>query len=372
MNEKLASALLKKDAMQWRIDRWTNERKILEKLTEYKYDEYQQYSPGHRFVESLYLWLKQFSLISEREEAYKFIKKKLIFISFAELDHIIKMTYPDVVEKFLIKKIVEMNSSLNPYFINQLHKNKQIENLCDRCLFLGLSDGARIDIFRRHSKLNHEQVYPIYQISNEKTDELLEKLHENLKSKKIIDYNNQRFKIVFLIDDFSASGLSFIRCKDGKFKGKIKKFFEPIEKSKHICKLFDKPLIICVLLYIATKTARQHIEEEAKKYFEPHAQITFSVLVAYEIDDGEIAITKEKNSALFNIAKKYYDPKIEEKDSYQTGDTSYPFLGYHGCALPLALYHNCPNNSLNILWYDPQEYDVRGLFPRVERFPKRE
>ena len=141
-----------------------------------------------------------------------------------------------------------------------------------------------------------------------------------------------------------------------------------IPVTELIALLFLRSLL-AFLLYIATKTAKQHIENEAKKYFCSHTNITFNVLVVYEIDDQQIAITKEKNPNLFKIAENYYDPKIEKKRSYQTGDTSNPFLGYNGCALPIVLHHNCPNNSLNILWYDPQEYDIRGLFPRIERFP---
>ena len=370
MNERLASSLLKEDAMKWEDDRWTEERKVLEKMTSYKYDEYQQYSPGHRFIESLYLWLIQFT-IPERENAYEFIKRKLIFFSFAELDHIIKMTYPDGIEKFLMKQTVSSNPSLNPYNVNQLSQSKEFESLRDQCLFLGLSDGARIDVFRRHSKLDHEQVYPTYQISNEKTDEFLDELNKKLKEKEIDECEKHKFKIVFLIDDFSASGRSFIRYENKKFKGKIKKFYDPIVNSEHPSKLFEKSLIICVVLYIATKSARQHIENEAKKYFKSYVDVTFKVLIIHEIDDAEIALTKEKEPEFYNIAKKYYDSKIEEKTSYQTGDMTYPFLGYNGCALPIVLHHNCPNNSLNILWYDPQDYDARGLFPRTERFPKR-
>ena len=94
--------------------------------------------------------------------------------------------------------------------------------------------------------------------------------------------------------------------------------------------------------------------------------------MVHEIDDQRIALTKENDLDMYKITESYYDPKIEEKTSYQTGNMTYPFLGYNGCALPIVLHHNCPNNSLNILWYNPQEYKIRGLFPRTERFPKRE
>src|SRR5215208_5206453 len=70
-----------------------------------KYDEYQQFFPGRRFVESLALWLKQFSTKEERIAAYDLVKRNLIFISIAQMDHFIEMCYPDLILPILTNKL---------------------------------------------------------------------------------------------------------------------------------------------------------------------------------------------------------------------------------------------------------------------------
>ncbi len=59
MRDELAEALLAK-VMGWTDEEKALERPILQDLARYKYDEYQQYAPGRRFIESLALWLRQF------------------------------------------------------------------------------------------------------------------------------------------------------------------------------------------------------------------------------------------------------------------------------------------------------------------------
>lgn len=41
-------------------------------------------------------------------------------------------------------------------------------------------------------------------------------------------------------------------------------------------------------------------------------------------------------------------------------------LGFAGCALPVVLSHNTPNNAVYLLW-GPEQYTYPGLFPRVVR-----
>lgn len=364
MNENLAKKLLKTDAMQWTDLEWTGERKFIENFSNYKYDEYQQYAPGRRFVENLYLWLKQFPTITERKIAYEYIKHNLIFISTPELDHLIKMSYRDLILGYLIKKLKIINPSIDANKVVQTVKSKEFAILREQCLFLGLSDGAKIDIFRRHSGLDHEQVYPTYLIADAKTKEFLEKLNERLKNYGIKE--ESKFKIVFLVDDFSASGLSFIRKEKDKDKGKIPKFFTPIKEKSFVSQLFEDKITICVLLYIATTKAKEHIIKSGKEFF-ANSNVDFDVKVVQEIPDGKI--DENVNKSFFKMIQVYYDPEIENNESFNIGDISLPYLGFDGCGLSIVLSHNCPNNSMPILWYHPDYYKYRGLFPRVERFP---
>ena len=61
MRDLLAESLLAK-VMGWSPHEVAGERVLLKILGDYKYDEYQQFSPGMRFVESLAQWLEQFNL----------------------------------------------------------------------------------------------------------------------------------------------------------------------------------------------------------------------------------------------------------------------------------------------------------------------
>jgi hypothetical protein len=85
MRDVLAERLLAR-VMNWKPEDVARERPDLQEMATYKYDEYQQFSPGMRFVESLALWLNQFKSFEERGTAYEFVKKRLVFLSSAEVN----------------------------------------------------------------------------------------------------------------------------------------------------------------------------------------------------------------------------------------------------------------------------------------------
>ena len=63
MKEALAEKLLAR-VLGWDQEVMSQERPVLLNLAAYKYDEYQQFSAGSRFIESLTLWLNQFKQLS--------------------------------------------------------------------------------------------------------------------------------------------------------------------------------------------------------------------------------------------------------------------------------------------------------------------
>ena len=362
MRDSLVKTLLAK-VTDWESEELTKERLDLQLLSEYKYDEYQQFSPGMRFIESLSLWLNEFDVDGNQKHImYNLIKKRLIFISTAELHHLIKMVYPDYVKPFLINHIAS-ELKIPDFFIKKIINDKKFQNLHRKCLFLGLSDGARTDLFRRFSELEHEQIYSTYLITKEKSNELLEELNKKNPKK------DQKFEIVFLIDDFSASGISYIR-KDaqGEFHGKIQKFLKQLkeDESNFVRNIFDmKNLKVCIILYIATKKAKDRIEKELKS-FTKSEKIDFKVMVIQEIDDS-VTLTDKKLNKLVPVLKKKFDSKILT-EHYKKGKFEKPYLGFDECGLPLVLSHNCPNNSLPIIWHQTKDKKYRALFPRQQRF----
>src|SRR5262245_2298245 len=103
MRDELAEGLLAK-VMGWSDEEKAKERPILQDLARYKYDEYQQYAPGRRFIESLALWLRQFATNAERRIAYDFVRKRVCFISSAEMRHLVELAFPVVIRPLLIEK----------------------------------------------------------------------------------------------------------------------------------------------------------------------------------------------------------------------------------------------------------------------------
>lgn len=335
MKDYLAKRLLAK-VTDWDPTELTEERLALQLLSEYKYDEYQQFSPGMRFIESLSLWLNQFDNDKNQKNlAYNLIKKHLIFVSTSELHHLIKMTYTDYIKPYLIKHVADELDIPN-FLIKKITNEQKFKILVRECLFLGLSDGARTDLLRRFSGLKHEQVYPTYLITKEKSGELLEELNEEITINK---FGNEKFKIVFLIDDFSASGISYIREEDpGEFHGKIQKFLKQLEEKEDehnfVRNLFDmENLKICIILYIATKKAKKKIELELTE-FAKSEKINFQVIVIQEIDDS-VTLNNEKLGELAPVLEEKFDPKILTKH-YKKGKIDRPYLGFDECGLPIV------------------------------------
>jgi len=155
VKDALAENLLA-HVLGWNPEDMARERPLLQAMASYKYDDYQQFSPGMRFVESLARWLAAFPTTVERSTAYDFIKKRLIFCSAVEINHLVEMAYPDHIRPFLIRSIAR-EISVNPRHVARITNGEAFRIRQRQRLFLGLSDGARIAEFRRANReLNNE------------------------------------------------------------------------------------------------------------------------------------------------------------------------------------------------------------------------
>ena len=231
MKAELAESILKA-VVEWDVDRLAKELQDIQVISEYKYNDYQQYTHGMRYVESLALWLRKFS-VAEREVAYSLIKKRLVFISEEQMRQLISVSFAMCMKEYLLKQTQRYclkNNLLN------IDKRKKIFNIMERqTLFLGLSDGSHMDYFRRqNSHLSNEQVFVNYDFSKERADGMKKDLQKDLKelckeSQYTLNENDIEFRTFFLIDDFSASGISYIRKEDNEWRGKIPKFYSLLE-----------------------------------------------------------------------------------------------------------------------------------------------
>jgi hypothetical protein len=364
MNDENAQQLLAK------VMGWTDQESVLkyvpvlQLLSAFKYDRYQRFAPGQHFVESLALWLRQFDL-SDRKAALDFVVEKLIYFSDQELSHLVQISYPDIISNERMRIVAE-ELGVPRHRVGAIANHKRFAELQIKSLYLGLSDGARTNELRRASnnEIGNEQIWHAYELGDDKSGDMVKELEASLKGK---GYPNSRprFNLVWLIDDFSGSGNTYIRYDLEKkdFKGKLKKIYDQLNRGD----LVDTTNYeVFLLLYVATRQAIDHIEYWADRFTSErgYKPLHVRVLCPIERDDK---ITPQNYPSLQAILsnEKYCDQRVADKH-FLIGGTSDARLGFAGCALPLVLFHNTPNNALYMLW-GPEWTDFRGLFPRVSR-----
>ena len=366
MRDYLAEKLLAK-VMGWNPEDVAKERPILQALAAFKYDGYHQYSPGMRFIESLACWLEQFDSGQKRKAAYQFVRSRLIFISDSEIEHLVSIAFRDVIRPFLMKQAAS-RMNIAKTAINQIEKSMDYRILLRQSLFLGLSDGAHVDLYRRSEpSISQEQVWLTYDASLGKTEELLAKLENDLEGilGKKTDAAEKIFRTVFLLDDFTGSGISYMRRDSDDFGGKIFKTLSSLYTGNLSTLVRMKDLNIYIILLIATNEAISHIKKIVDEWSEEtKTECNLEVVPIQEIPDSvKIGFVDDEN--IIDILKDYFDDSIID-EHYLKGKHDRPYLGFNECALPLVLSHNTPNNSVPLLWLENDRKYI-GLFPRVAR-----
>ena len=355
MREALAERLLA-EVMQWSPVDVVSERPVLQALASYKYDHYQQFSAGMHFIESLASWLNKFD-VSDRPVAYSFVKDKLIFISEAEMRHLVGLTFPDFVRPILTNKVAS-NIGLPEHAVTRILNSYEFSQMKRKALFLGLSDGARMDLLRRVAGLSNEQVHATYQLSDDKAMDMAQQLRDDLGTP------DERFETLFLIDDFSGSGDSILRFEDGHLKGKANKCLSTLLERNTTTQLLDLgSLEVYVVLYIATEDAVNQLERRIKECW-PTGFPQCSIVPVY-VMATDIKVTNHTAPDFDDLLHKYYDESIFDRHLEKGGPDA--IHGYANCSLPLILAHNTPNNTVYLLWATKENLKTKALCPRVSR-----
>lgn len=361
MKQDLAESLLVK-VMGWPNDRVVEELPRLDRMARFKYDEYQQFGPGQKFLEALCLWLAQFKTPEEREAAFAFVRRRLVFISGADMRHLVEVSFPDVVRPMLIAGAAA-RANISPHRVTQVLGDPAYRSALRSTLFLGLSDGSRMDIFRRAAGLDNEQVWQAYEMSAAKSAGMLKDL------RKALDDETACFERVILIDDFSASGISYARKEPEGWKGKAIKALQQFAGTGDARDLVAYAKIeMHIVLYVATRAAVDYIRKELATYAAEQSIPPPVVTAVYELPP-ELPLNDVDDAAFLQLVDSddYY--RTRGLDSHEAkGKTTTVKRGFAACGLPVALAHNCPNNSVYLLWADPLEAgSARGLFPRIVR-----
>lgn len=378
MNDDLSKRVLGQ-IMGWDDDRARDEYRWLEFFSAIKYDGYRDFQAGMRFIESLVTWLQQFEL-TERETAYKFVRDRLVFIGVSETQHLVEQFYPKIAHDRLTRAIASRHGVAPWVAMSRPNLRSEVELLRRKTLFLGLSDGARIDTLRHSNvgRLSNEQVAATTQLDPDKWNDLLGDLRTSLNDPEA------RFEMVYLIDDFTATGTSFLRYDTEKnvWKGKLTRFRDSISQhfrdSNALVRddLFAPDWTLCVHHFIASHSAEKKVRASIAESAEFYSDAGWaSVHVSFGSVLPEDLPVRDENSGdadFLTLARKYYDPGIETVHT-KVGGVERIDLGYGGCALPVVLEHNTPNNSVALLWAESNGKDspptpaMRPLFRRRQR-----
>jgi hypothetical protein len=378
MDQRLGLDILSR-IMNWSDDRARREFAWLRLMARLKYDGYRDFLAGVRFIESLATWLQQFAL-EERETAYSFVRNQLVYVGPAEMQRLVEAFYPRTVQSRLLQ-CVSNSLGVPKYRIwAEAAAAGEFERLKRKTLFMGLSDGARIDIFRHANErvLANEQIVVAAQLDTEKWQDLLEKLREELNDPIA------KFGLVYLVDDFMGTGTTFLRFHKGRWTGKLIRFMDSVHSAAEAMDgsmPFQEGWELCVHHYIASHTAAHQIQAravEARQIFSEkqsfrtvHCSFGMVLPPDLPIDSDPV-----HHGAFIELTKKYYDPILRTRHT-DVGGKTHLGLGYGGCALPLVLEHNTPNNSVALLWADTnggvreggiEAPPMRALFRRRQRY----
>lgn len=378
MNQELALNTLS-TIMGWGDEQARQEFDWLKLMARLKYDGYRDFQAGVRFIESLATWLQQFKN-EHRPIAYQFVRQALVYIGPTEMQKLVEQFFPHTVRDRIMRLVANAQAIPTYHILSNADALTAIELLRRKTLFLGLSDGARIDAIRHVNSgvLSNEQLVLTAQLDVDKWKDLLKDLRADTGDV------GAKFRLAYLIDDFMGTGTSFLRYSDEKNKwvGKLVRFQESLKAAADRMENdfpFENGWELCVHHYIATTKAKKDLAARLKNYQENKSghcpsqiHLSFGTVLPPEFPiDARGTIFAD----FIQLTRDYYDPGIQTKHT-DVGGVQHLGLGYGGCGLPLILDHNTPNNSVALLWAETDggvreggvvASPMRSLFRRRQR-----
>lgn len=280
-------------------------------------------------------WLNNFTKKDEKLNALYLLSKFMYFGS-TEIKEMLKSMYRDFIKYPLVQKIRKNNNNTTDLSII----NSEFESEIASTRFMALGNPSE------------SSAHLLYYFRQE--NDLYRNLFVDLNS--ILKINGDKIELepsslrrIILIDDFSGGGTQALRYS--------KNFLERI-------KLINPKIELHYLSLFLTSKAKENLEgsnfthvnsvfllDESFKCFEDSSRY-------FKEEYENISKLKAKNLCLRYADKLIPDPKRQE----QTNP-----LGYNSCQLLLSMFHNTPNNTLPIFWFNEKH---SNWFPVFKRYPK--
>ena len=350
MNQDLGLKILGQ-IMKWTDDEARKEFDWLKLMARLKYDGYRDFQAGMRFVESLATWLQQFEQ-DDRKTAYAFVRDTLIYIGPNEIQQLVEQFYPHIVQRRLVRTVAK-DRCIRPYSVLvDADARDSIERLRRQTLFMGLSDGARIDTIRHTNSglLGNEQFVQGTQVDTEKWKDLLNNLREDLND------SDARFRIVYLVDDFTGSGTSVVRRDEetGKWKGKLCRFRDSVVNAQRTLeddRLFEDGWQLCIHHYVASSAAvkalRTNLDQSEKTddfpdWWAQKTTLSFGVNLP---DDLPIDADAGRHHDFIKLTTALLRPGNPYEAHRYRAAYLISVSGMEVALFPLCWKHNTPNNT---------------------------
>jgi hypothetical protein len=293
-----------------------------------------------------------------------------VFISADEINQLIDLAFPERVFPILLNQAAKILNK-SSYLVKSISESNEFVSLLRRSLFLGLSDGARLDVLRRRALLNNEQVSVNYELSDEKCSALKKDLTQWLATKN--DNAQAKFVNLFLVDDFSGSGTSILRFDGEALKGKLPKIKQLCESETSLGGIVSVDVQIFLLLYMQTSKSIEHLSSSFKKLNDDFFR-KITIVDPLQLLNKDYKRLMEDVPGFAEIVRKYYDVRARDSNT-DVGGTKDVRYGYAACSLPMVIEHNTPNNSIALLWANvepdqqtlTQHPGMKALFPRISR-----
>lgn len=322
MNDRLNALLQKWESYDWKsLDDFVFDSSIILYLGRRVYDDYEP-SQFDLFEDRLDRWLHNVTDEADQKILFRLLDD-LFFIGRLEFESLCRSAYSRHVLRWLVEQLnVDIASP---------KAMKIVKEGIERTWFCPITDSMRINAFLKANNLAGKRFHPDWYS--------LEKFGD---PEKILQFvNGKQIQRIVLLEDFVGSGTQMQ---------------DAIEFAANT--LSDVDILVVPLIICPDGDQVGHSLESmySNVSYTPVMVMPSGMLVKPNSQPGEKILFQDIRNLISRVRTKLTPEKDPESQHYH---------GYKGTGAVLAMYSNCPNNSLPIIHDQAEEWEA--LFPRIKR-----